>query len=144
MSVWRRKAIESFPELRDELQDPEFTPMMVMFELLPMVCNAHRDGNDALARKIYQYTEWCARQRPAILWNAAFVGFYEHLVDEAATRDVIWNWVPRDIFEECLSLFAWRMKDEPFADVVSTYNKKNNRHNATERSAYETYVKRKP
>jgi hypothetical protein len=47
MSLWRRKALESFPGLRAELTQPrgEFSIYMLWFELLPMVRAAHRDGD---------------------------------------------------------------------------------------------------
>src|SRR5438552_15545583 len=84
LAVWRRKALELFPELRSEFQRPESSIYTVFFELLPMVRQAH-DGNDVdLLRRIYGFAEWCLEQTAKDLWNAAGVAFYEHLFDERA------------------------------------------------------------
>jgi hypothetical protein len=91
MSVWRRKAIESFPELRRELNDRDEIPTVysLWFELLELWRNAHRSGNDETLNRVYGYAEWCYQQRAEDLWNSTAVCFYEHGLDEGGWETVL-------------------------------------------------------
>ena len=82
MATWRRKAIESFPELREDLNDRKFTIYMLFFELLPLSRKAHRGGNRKLLQTIYGFSQWCAEQRTGDVNTKAALAFYEHLFDE--------------------------------------------------------------
>jgi hypothetical protein len=117
MSTWRRKAIELFADLRNEIQHGEATIYTVFFELLPRCRQAHRDGNEEELQKIYGYTEWCFRQKTKDLWNAAGVSFYEHLGDYKETRDAMHKWVKPDIFEDVAGLLEYRMGEKEFAKI---------------------------
>ncbi len=81
MAVWKRRAIELFPELRQEVQEPHFTPYMLFFELLPMERLALEEDNNILLRRIFGFSEWCMAQKTEDLWNSAGVCFYEHIFD---------------------------------------------------------------
>jgi len=51
MSTWRRKAIESFPDLRHDFVKPDTTIYQVFFDLLPRVRGAHaREDTQELQR----------------------------------------------------------------------------------------------
>jgi hypothetical protein len=91
MSVWRRKAIESFPELRRELNDGDeiATVYSLWRDLLWLWRDAHRNGNDELLDRIYAYADWCYRQRAEDLWNSTAVSFYEHILDEGDWEKVL-------------------------------------------------------
>lgn len=91
MSVWRRKAIESFPELRRELNDRDEIPTIysLWFELIHLWRNAHNSSNDEMLDRIYRYADWCYRQRAKDLWNSTAVSFYEHLLDEGGWETVL-------------------------------------------------------
>ena len=41
MAAWRRRALELFPQLRAELQQPDYSIYMLFFDLLPTVREAH-------------------------------------------------------------------------------------------------------
>ena len=125
MRTWRRKALEYLPDLKADIEAPGSTPMGLFFELLPRVRDAHDLKNNAELRRIYSFATWCAREQTEELWNAAYVGFFEHLVDSVNTRNAIAEWVPKDIFEETLSLFATRMSDAALQDLIAKYNRKN-------------------
>lgn len=126
MSVWRRKAIESFPELRKEFEDPETSIYGVFLELLPMAREAHSTNDRETLVKIYTYASWCARQKEQILWNAAGVSFYEHLVENEMTLEGIPEWVPSDIFVETKGLMALMLNDaDKYAELIRAYNKRN-------------------
>ena len=121
MSTWRRKALEIFPDLRNEIQRGNATIYTVFFALLPRCRQAHRDENREELRKIYAYAEWCFRQKTKYLWNAAGVAFYEHLGDEAATRDEMHRWLKADIFWDVAGLLELMMQPEDFAAVKKRF-----------------------
>jgi hypothetical protein len=121
MSTWRRKALELFPDLRNEIQHGEATIYTVFFVLRPRCHRAHLAQDVAELQKIYDYAEWCFRQKAKDLWNAAGVAFYEHLGDEAATRDEMHLWVKRDIFDDVAGLLEYMMKQDDFANVRAQF-----------------------
>jgi hypothetical protein len=86
----RERAVELFPELREELtdQDEIFSPNSLWFELLPRACGAHRTGNDDLLRRIYGYASWSWDQGGELA-NDVGVSFYEHLLDEPWMRPLV-------------------------------------------------------
>jgi hypothetical protein len=92
MSVWRRKAIESFPDLRRELNDRreiENIYGLWIEYLLPLWRDAHRSGNDEVLDRVYGYADWCSQQRAKDLWNSTAVCFYEHILDEGSWETVL-------------------------------------------------------
>jgi hypothetical protein len=70
-----------FPDLRPEVEKPDYTIYQAFFDLLPRVREAHLSGDEESLRRIYGFAEWCAEQPAQHLWNAAGVAFYEHLFD---------------------------------------------------------------
>lgn len=114
MATWRRRAIELFPDLRDDLQNPDFTIYSLFTELLPAVGEAHRAQDEQRLATIYGFAEWCARQRSKPPWNAAGVSFYEHLFDEPSMREAVIPWLPADIRAKHLSLWEWRLAPKDF------------------------------
>jgi hypothetical protein len=63
MESWRRRALDTFPELRQELLDPErFASFEALWrELVSMVEDAVHAGNEDLLRRLYAYAR-CARE----------------------------------------------------------------------------------
>ena len=55
MSAWRHRAIELFPDLREEFEDPEATIYNVFLELLPRVREAHARGDNQEMKRLYGY-----------------------------------------------------------------------------------------
>lgn len=107
MAVWRRRALEAFPQLRRDLNRGDYTVYALFFDLLPMARAAHEAEDDDMLRRIYAYAEWCARQTAKDLWNAAGVCFYEHLFDlPDAVRQVIPWLSPFAVFTHW-GLFEW-------------------------------------
>lgn len=110
MSVWRKKAIELFPELRQELHDHQFNPYSLFFELLPLVRTAHEVNDQQLLKKIYGFAEWCLKQSAKDLWNPAGVCFYEHLFDCAKVE---WPmripWLSPAVIRNCWPLWEARL-----------------------------------
>ncbi len=98
MSAWRRKALESFPDLRHEFAQSDVTIYQVFFELLPRVQAAHARSDTLELQRIYDFARWCFQQKSEDIWNAAGVAFYEHLVDEPTTLSQI----PRLVAAGCI------------------------------------------
>ena len=118
MSAWRRKAIEAFPELRDDLDDERaiFSVYALWWDLLPLTEQAHREGNDDLLRRIYGFTAWC-RQQGGDLHNAVAVGFYEHLFDERWMRPLVVPWLAEDVIREIRPLWEMVLSPEDMREV---------------------------
>jgi hypothetical protein len=121
MSSWRRRAIETFPELRSELEQPDTTIYQVFFKLLARVRDAHKRQDNGELERIYGFAAWCFDQKAKELWNAAAVAFYEHLVDEQRTRRQIPRWIRPDHFEELKPLFEDRLRPEQFRELCERY-----------------------
>jgi hypothetical protein len=95
--------------------------MSLFFELLPRCRHAHdRDDSEELKR-IYGFADWCASQKAKELWNAAGVGFYEHLADSRQTLDAISLWVRRQIFEDIAGLLEARGGAECVTELRQLY-----------------------
>lgn len=118
MSAWRRKAIEAFPELRPALADKGevFSAYALWFDLLPLAREAHQEANDDLLRRIYDFAEWCYRQR-GDLSNAVAVSFYEHLFDERWMRPLVAPWLARAISREVRPLWEARHSSDDLREV---------------------------
>src|SRR5690348_14287837 len=122
MSTWRRKAIECLPECKSEFEHPETSIYDVYIEMLPAVIQAHKENNNDRLKKIYDYAEWCYRQKEKDLWNAAGVSFYEHLLDHKETLNDFHKWIKPEIYVEIRELLEWWTKgSEDFKKVDEQY-----------------------
>lgn len=118
MSAWRRKAIETFPELRRELSDMReiYSVYALWFELLPLAREGHREDNEDLLRRIYAFGAWCHRQS-GDLGNAVAVSFYEHLFDERWMRPLVVPWVTDEIARDVRPLWEARLEADEMREV---------------------------
>jgi hypothetical protein len=116
VSVWRRKALESFPELARELtaDDVDSTYAMWRDVFLPLTNDAYqREDADLLAR-IFDYAAWSARCPAKQVWNAVAVSFYEHLFDVARTPrwiDCVAKLTPRDVINDVWMLWEDQLSE---------------------------------
>ena len=117
MSTWRQKAIKCLPEQRKDFQDPQTSIYEVFSELLPAAIEFHKQQNIPRLREIYDFAEWCFRQKSKELWNAAGVSFYEHLGDHEETSREIRQWVKPDIYAEIRELLKWRLSEQEFKKI---------------------------
>jgi hypothetical protein len=118
VASWRRKVLALFPDLRLDVQRPDFSIYMVFFDLLPRVREAHKDGDTETLQRVYGFAEWCIKQKAKDLWNAAGVAFYEHLFDSHRS---LWpefvRWLSPRVVEDCWGLWEWRLSEEELAEV---------------------------
>jgi hypothetical protein len=129
MSAWRRKALELFYDSRRWFTAKDDTIYTLLVELRIKVVDAHRINDTAELDKIYGYIEWCfsQRKRSFDLYNAAAVGFYEHLVDDEITMQAIPYRVNPEIFRQVQPLFEWMLqrKESQYKELVLEYNRVN-------------------
>jgi hypothetical protein len=121
MSAWRKKAIECLPELRKDFEDPEESIYLVFSAMLSAAIDFHKENNIDRLQKIYDFAEWCLRQKSKDLWNAAGVSFYEHLGDQTETRQDIRRWVKPEIYAEIRELLEVRLSDKEMQQIDSSY-----------------------
>lgn len=114
MAAWRRRALELFPHLQNELQRRDSNVYSLLFDLEMMAREAHNANDEDLLRRIYGFAEWCSRQTARHLRNAAWVMFYEYLLDDPAGGKYVIPWLsPRvvadhwQLWEAVLSADTW-------------------------------------
>jgi hypothetical protein len=121
MSVWRRKVIECFPELKKEFEQPDISIYTVFSELLSSVIEAHKKNDIIMLQKIYDFAEWCFRQSEKELWNAAGVCFYEHLGDNQQTLKAMPNWINKNLYTNIRGLLELRLSDKDLMNLDKNY-----------------------
>ena len=116
MSVWRRKALDSFPELVKELtaDDVDSTYAMWREVFLPLTKDAFQRGDEDLLARIFDYAAWSARRPAKEVWNAVGVSFYEHLFNVARTPDwldCVAKLTPRDVINDVSALWEGQLSE---------------------------------
>lgn len=125
MANWRRKALALFPEMRHDVQRPDFSIYMVFFDLLPMCREAHKSGDVETLRRIYGFAEWCFEQEAEDMWNAAGVAFYEHLFDgHHSLWEAIVQWLSPRVIEDCWGLWERRLSAQELEELRSLIEQK--------------------
>jgi hypothetical protein len=125
MSVWRKRAMDYFPELKREFEQADMTPCGLFIEILPLCRKAHLDNHVEQLEKIYAYAEWCFRQNDKSLLNAAGVCFYEHLPDQDMTLQTFMSWIKKDIYFDIRGLLILRLNQEKMDQLDEYYGWKN-------------------
>jgi hypothetical protein len=117
MSTWRRKAISCLPELKKDFEDAETSIYGVFLEMLPALIEAHKQNDTDRLENIYNYAEWCFKQKEEDLWNAAGVAFYEHLGDYEETRNEMPKWVKYEIYKQIRGLLELRIAKDTLLEL---------------------------
>lgn len=121
MSVWRQKAIDLAPELKKDFEEPDLSPYTVFSELLSLLQKAHISNDVERIQKIYDYAEWCSKQKEQKLWNAAGVSFYEHLCDNELVFSQFTTWVKKYIYFAHRDLLDLRFGDDKMKQLDKFY-----------------------
>ena len=121
MSTWRQKAIECAPELKKEFEQPDLNLYTVFMELLPLLRQAHNDKDYERLKRIYDFAEWCFKQKDEKLWNPAGVSFYEHLADTDETYLQFTNWIKKEIYFDIRDLLNQRVDDDKMKRLDDYY-----------------------
>lgn len=116
---WRSRALASFPELREELEDEDdiFSIYILFTELDPLLKSAHREGDDDMLRRIYGYASWAREQPDDDIQNAAGVSFYEHLFDQKWMRPLVIPWINSAIVRDYLNLWELMLPPADLEEV---------------------------
>ncbi|HEY7031561.1 MAG TPA: hypothetical protein VH482_09555 [Thermomicrobiales bacterium] len=126
MSTWRRRALELFPNLKNELNQKDYSPYWLFADLRHLAWQAHTDDDATTLRKVYGFAAWCNDQLGGELANAARVSFYEHLFDENKDR-AFWErivpWISPRIARDVWGLWEWRLSADELADLSKLFAK---------------------
>jgi len=124
MSDWQAKARELLPEMQEELADCDGMLTLFMSDVRAAAHAAHRSRDDSVLKRLHSFASWCMSQPHKELWNAAGVSFYEHLVDEPASRAAIPDWVMPGTFASVHGLMERRMDAKAHRDLLKAYDGK--------------------
>lgn len=118
MEEWRSRAIETFPELRAQLDDADeiFSPYALWFELLPLVTVAHCESDDDRLLRTYAYASWSFEQGGELA-NSVAVSFYEHLLDERWMRPLALPWLNARVVQAVRPLWSDRLSAEDMKEI---------------------------
>jgi hypothetical protein len=119
VELWRERALEVMPELRQLLESEEeiFSPNALWFELLPRVREAHRADDRVFLKRACGYAEWCRVQPDREIWNAVGVSFYEHLFDQPWMRPLAAPWLSEGAVADAWQLWEGRLPAAAMAEV---------------------------
>ena len=112
---WRQLAQSLLPEVYGE-ERPD--SLYAFFSLLRHRGYAALRANEGdLTVRVHAFADWCARHREKYIWNAAGVGFYEHLFDGDATIEDIAPWLSQRTFADIRGLLEWRLGSEKAKEI---------------------------
>jgi hypothetical protein len=92
LEPWRRKASTAFPELRDELEEAEYTVYLLLFDLRSRFRDACASGDAEGIVRIFQFAAWCLEQDDD-LPGAAIACFYEHVFGDCTDWKMILGYI---------------------------------------------------
>ena len=106
MSLWRRVAIETFPQLRQEIADAEaLVDVLEMMRSMMDQAYSINPPDDETISKVYGYAESCLNNRHIDIRTEVVIYFYESLPRWPRVRQDMVRWVSDEMFE--LLTFAW-------------------------------------
>jgi hypothetical protein len=126
MATWRRKALEAFPHMRREIQDPEISLYGLFPRLVDEVWKAHDANDHALLQRIHGYAEWALNHPSKELWNPAAVSFYEHLFLARKDRtdwEKALSLIPIKVVRDVWGLWDYFLTAEETADILTILKK---------------------
>ncbi len=90
MSVWRRTAIEKFPQLHRAIADAD-NAGWVWYELLRTLEEAyrHKPLDEEFVAEVYKFASWCSHHRSIDIRTAVVLWFYEDLADNILLRPTL-------------------------------------------------------
>ncbi|MBV9849013.1 MAG: hypothetical protein JO250_04915 [Armatimonadetes bacterium] len=106
MSLWRRTAIERFPQLHRAIADAE-SAGWVWYVLRHALEDAYRQKplDEKLVADVYEYASWCLHHRSMEVRTAVVLWFYEGLCVDDLLRPDMARWMSQSDFD--LLAFAW-------------------------------------
>ena len=128
---WREEAISRFPELSENLEEPDDieTPYMLWFELRNLFEKSYQPPrNEELIKRIYSYAEWCEKQPRGTtaeddLPTCVYVCFYEHIPDNQYSLADMPRWFTRSEVLLMEKTFSYHVGEEGFRKILEIYDK---------------------
>jgi hypothetical protein len=127
MSVWRRKAIEAAPELRDEIKRA-WSPMAAWIALRPFFEDCVKNDRREKARRIVHYARYCLAAPHTDINTAAAVGFIEHLADDEQVRLRLPELITAQEVEEWRTILTYHT-EAVIVDALSEACRRRRHHN---------------
>ena len=115
--------MECLPECKKDFEHPEESIYLVFGAMRSALIEFHRENKIDRLQKIYDFAEWCFRQKDKNLWNAAGVAFYEHLTDHVETRRELSRWVKPDIYAQIRGLLELRLGEKEMQQIDKSYGR---------------------
>jgi hypothetical protein len=115
---WTELASDLFPTLQEELTEPNSSlyDFLTSLDQLRTVAQSSRD-RELLAR-IYFFCEWCLVHPDREIWNAAAVGFWEHLFDDWLARFHAIPYLSPRVIADIWPLWEWRLSADQLVEVT--------------------------
>jgi hypothetical protein len=107
--------------LKSEFERQDTSIYSVFFGVLPALVEAHKAKDTLKIARIYDFAEWCFRQKEKDLWNAAGVAFYEHLGDYEETLKEFPQWIKPNIYADIRGLLELRLEDTEVQKLDNIY-----------------------
>jgi hypothetical protein len=137
---WLNKALESFPELEEEIQRNQGGPVGLWSDLYFALEKAYREKpvNESLISRVYDYAAWCLRQPDTRdvetnLPNAVAVAFIESLPLDVCVSEDLHRWLSIETFEGCESLFRHHLSEEQYQELHRHFLTKREQHSGPTR-----------
>ena len=140
MEEWQKRAIQTFPELEEDLRRNSLGPGGLWIDLFNALASAYEEHpvNDDLIGRIFAYAAWCFEQPDTgnvetDLSSAAAVGLMENLpLDKAVSAD-LYRWLSIETFEGCENLFRYHLSDEEYRTFRDEFMRKKSQYSGTSR-----------
>ena len=118
MSLWRREAIERFPELHREIADADSIGMTwfeLWYGLFKPAYTMEPPASETISG-VYEYADWCLAHRNIDVRMAVILDFYEMLHEDSRIRADMPRWISQEDFD--MLHFAWEYSTKrDFADL---------------------------
>ena len=128
MQEWKRKALESLPEIKDDILESD-NPMYLWIMIVLAFDEAYeKPRNESFIKRVYDYEEWCSAQHEGEtaeehLPTCVVTVFWEHIPTNQAAREDMPRWFSLEDVLTYQHFFRYFLTDENFKDLVDLYSK---------------------
>jgi hypothetical protein len=128
MEIWKHKALEILPEMKDEILESD-NPMRLWIEIVLSFDEAYEEPrNESFIKRVYDYEEWCLAQDKSEtaeehLPTCVVTAFWEHIPTNQAARKDMPRWFSLEDVLANQHFFSYLLTDENFKELVDLYSK---------------------
>ena len=123
---WRSQALETLPELSEEIKAAD-NPMYLWIEICLRFQRAYEaPQNDDLIRRIYGFAGWCLQQSRDSraeydLFTCVIVGFYEDIPAIKAARADMPRWFSLEKVQQNEKVFSYHLTEGEYKELLTLY-----------------------